>query len=85
MTTFLGNKSGKFATYAGDLSLMLSYQCTPNIITRFGYQAFWFDGLSLASQNVERNINILTLGPAQLLHGGRTVYHGPNVGVTFSW
>lgn len=85
VTTYLGNKSNKFATYAGDLSLMLSYQVTPNIVTRFGYQAFWFDGLALASQNVERNINILTLGPAQLLHGGRVVYHGPHVGITFGW
>ncbi|MBX9792095.1 MAG: BBP7 family outer membrane beta-barrel protein [Pirellulales bacterium] len=84
-TTYLGNKSSKVATYAGDLALWLSYQCTPRFVVRFGYQAFWFDGLALASQNVERNINILTLGPAQLLHGGRVVYHGPSAGVTFSW
>jgi len=84
-TTFLGNKSSKVATYAGDLSLWLSYQCSQRFVVRFGYQAFWFDGLALASQNVERNINLLTLGPAQLLHGGRVVYHGPSAGVTFSW
>jgi hypothetical protein len=84
-TTYLGNKSNKVASYAGDLALWMSYQCSQRFVVRFGYQAYWFDGLALASQNVERNINLLTLGPAQLQHGGRVVYHGPNIGATFSW
>ena len=39
----------------------------------------------LAPDNLNTNIDILTLGPAQLNHGSSTLYHGPYAGVVLAW
>jgi hypothetical protein len=54
-------------------------------VGRIGYQALLIDGLALASENFDRNVAILTAGPAELVHDGSVVYHGPFVGLTTTW
>ena len=41
-------------------------------------------GVALAIDNFQTDINLLTLGPGQLVHDGTAVYHGPVVGVTWT-
>lgn len=72
-------------TFVGDLSLTFVYRWSPFFTTRLGYQAIWLDGLALAAENFNRDINILTQGPAQLQSEGRAVYHGPFAGIMLSW
>ena len=71
--------------FAGDLSAALEFQFTPGIVGRIGYQALLIDGLALASENFESNVQVLTLGPAELVHDGSAIYHGPFVGLTVTW
>ncbi len=72
-------------TFVGDLSLTFVYRWSPFFTTRLGYQAIWLDGLALAAENFNRDINILLQGPAQLQSDGRAVYHGPFAGIMLSW
>jgi hypothetical protein len=69
----------------GEISLTLMYAFTPNTVGRIGYQAMWVEGLALASDNFERDLQTLTLGPAELVHDGNLVYHGPFVGLMTTW
>ena len=69
----------------GDISLTIMYAFTPNTVARIGYQAMWVEGLALASENFERDLQTLTLGPAELVHDGNLVYHGPFVGLMTTW
>lgn len=72
-------------TFVGDLSLTFVYRWSPFFTTRLGYQAIWLDGLALAAENFNRNIDIIAAGPAQLQSEGRAVYHGPFAGIMLSW
>ena len=83
--TFRGGKGLTTSSLVGDLGLALNCQCTEHIACRMGYQALFVNGLSLASENVERNFDILTLGPANLAHRGQVVYHGPHLGIMVVW
>jgi putative beta barrel porin BBP7 len=81
----IGERGEERTTFVGDASITIMYAFTPACVGRIGYQALWVDGLALASQNFERNISLLTLGPAQLVHDGNLVYHGPFAGLMWSW
>ncbi|MHB1037022.1 MAG: BBP7 family outer membrane beta-barrel protein [Pirellulales bacterium] len=71
--------------FAGDLSLKFVYRWTPNISTHLGYQAMFLQDLALAPNNFNRNVNILTQGPAELNHDSASIYHGPFAGIDFGW
>lgn len=45
----------------------------------------WVDGVALASENLQADPDLLTLGPPQLVHDGSLVYHGPFAGLMFTW
>lgn len=83
--TFQDGRQEDVTTFVGDLSLTFVYRWSPFFTTRLGYQAIWLDGLALAAENLNRDINILTQGPAQLQSEGRAVYHGPFAGIMLSW
>jgi hypothetical protein len=83
--TFFGGKRQITSPLVGDLALSLNCRCSDNIAFRAGYQALWINNLALASQNLARNVDVLTLGPANLAHGGSIVYHGPHVGLMIAW
>jgi hypothetical protein len=72
-------------TFMGELSLTYSHQITSAVTIRTGYNALWLSGMALASQNLPTDINLLTLGPAQLKQCGDIVYHGPHLGFVFAY
>ena len=84
-TKFPSTRSDHRTTFALDLSLTLSGQVNSWLTYRIGYQAIWIDGLALASENFQDDWNLLTLGPPQLNTDGKTVYHGPHIGITGVW
>jgi hypothetical protein len=71
--------------FAGDLNLTCLYRWSPHFTTRLGYQALWLCDMVLAQNNFNTNIDILTAGPAQLVHNTNTVYHGPFAGIEIAW
>jgi hypothetical protein len=85
VTQVFGHQSDRGTAWVGDIALTVAYRWTPCLTTRFGYQAIWVEGLALANENFQRDVNVLTLGPAQLDHRGSVVYHGPTIGVELSW
>ena len=70
--------------FLGDLSVNLNYQFAPSLTVRAGYNAFWLDGVALASENFNSNVDMLLKGPAQVNHDGRVVYHGPSLGIVYA-
>lgn len=84
-STFPSGRSEDRTTWALDLAVTLSGQVNPWLTFRIGYQAIWIDGLALASENFQDNWSLLTSGPPQLNHDGKTVYHGPHIGITGVW
>jgi hypothetical protein len=84
-TVTTGGRAEERTAFVGDATIAIMYRFTPTCVGRIGYQALWVDGLALASENFERNISLLTLGPAQLVHDGNLVYHGPFAGLLLSW
>lgn len=84
-TRFLDRRAEHGTAWIGDIALMVVYRWTPRLSARFGYQAIWVEGLALASENFQSDINILRAGPAQLEHRGSVVYHGPIAGIELNW
>jgi len=78
--------SENFTAFLGDLSVNLNYQFTPSLTVRAGYNAFWLDGVALASENFSSSLQALTSAnrPAQVNHEGRVVYHGPSLGLVYA-
>lgn len=73
------------STFALDLRLTGTWMVTPCLAVCGGYQALWVDGLALASENFNDDVNVLMLGPATLVDTGKVVYHGPHLGATWKW
>jgi hypothetical protein len=84
-TTIAGARAEERTAFVGDVSLSFMYQFSRRLVGRIGYQSIWVDGVALASENFESNVNRLTLGPPQLVHDGGLVYHGPFAGLMYSW
>ncbi len=71
--------------FAEELAVAAVFRWTPRMSARLGYQALWIQNLALAPNNLNADIGLLALGPAQLNHRSSTVYHGPFAGVTIGW
>ncbi len=84
-SAFSGTRSGNTTAFMGDLDLVFVYRVSPAFTFRLGYQAVWIDGLALASENMARNVDVLTLGPPMLVDDGKVVYHGPHLGGILAW
>jgi hypothetical protein len=71
--------------FLGDLSVNLNYQFAPSLTVRAGYNAFWLNGVALASENFSSNVQTLVSDrPAPVNHDGRVVYHGPSLGLVYT-
>jgi hypothetical protein len=69
--------------WMGDISLVANWQMTPYWIARIGYQAMFFNGLSLAH---EQNVAPLFANAAGVLNDkGKAAYHGPILGIGANW
>lgn len=69
----------------GDLNIMTMYQIHNNIAVRAGYQMIWVDGIAVALENFNSNLDELTMGPALVNDNGTLVYHGPHLGLILTW
>ena len=67
-----------------DLSLTLNYQVAPALTVRAGYNAIFTWGLAVGAENFNNNLGMLSLGPAEVDHGGGLIYHGPSIGVIWA-
>jgi len=70
--------------WMGDLSAAYNIQFHPGLVLRLGYQALFLNGVALTADNIERDNNLLRLGPGQLDDRGEVVYHGPFVGLMWN-
>jgi hypothetical protein len=84
-TATAGYRQEDHTAFAEELALTLIYRWSPQFITHIGYQALWLQDVALAPDNLNTNVDILTLGPAQLNHRSNTVYHGPFAGIVLGW
>ena len=84
-TVYSGTTQEDHTAFAEELSVTAVYRWTSHFTTQIGYKALWMQNLALAPDNLNTNIDILTMGPAQLNHGSATVYHGPFAGVVLGW
>jgi len=84
-TLFNGEEQEGVTAVVGDVSVVHHYQLSDNVALRLGYQATFVDGIALAAENFERDLDVLTLGPADLNHNGTAIYHGPLLGLTVAW
>jgi hypothetical protein len=69
----------------GDVNLISMYQLTRNLTLRLGYQMLWVDGLAVASEQFNANLNELVLGPIPVNDNGTLAYHGPHLGLDLNW
>lgn len=77
--------SAQACTFLGDISLMYNYHCSNSLTFRVGYQAIWVTGMTLATENLDTNINNISLGgPVVLDHSGDVVYHGATIGFVYA-
>ncbi len=84
-TVSTGTAQGDHTAFAEEIAVTAVYRWTLHFTTQIGYRALWMQNLALAPDNLNTNIDILTLGPAQLNHGSSTLYHGPYAGVVLAW
>jgi hypothetical protein len=84
-TPVYGRRSTDVTAFVGDLDLMLVWQITPRLLTRIGYQAIFVNNIAMAARNFSPSWEILENGPPQINTDGRAVYHGPHIGLEFTW
>jgi hypothetical protein len=69
--------------FLGDLSVTYNYQIAPSFTFRAGYNGMFLTGVALAVDNFNSDLDQLENGPAQVVHDGDVIYHGPQIG--FVW
>jgi len=84
ITQFNGFRARHNTALIGDVDLSTGWQVTDLLAMRLGYKALWVDGVAIASENFEDDINILRLGPAEI-NRGSLIFHGPYAGVVATW
>lgn len=84
ITQFNGFRARHNTAMIGDLDLSTGWQITDLLALRLGYKAMWVDGVAIASENFEDDINILRLGPAEI-NRGTLIFHGPYAGMVATW
>lgn len=84
-TTINGQAQDGSTAFIGDIKVESCFQLFPRLTVVAGYNLIGADGLALGAKNVQRDYNILTLGPAEVDTNGTILYHGPHVGFVWSW
>ena len=69
--------------WLGDISLVANWQMTPYLTFRAGYQALFFNGLSLAQDQVRSPL--VNNAPGPFSDSGRLAIHGPVIGLMGMW
>ncbi len=86
-TVYTGSRQEDHTTFAEEIAVNALYRWSLHFTTQIGYRAIWLQDVALASDNLNVNIDFLTVGAAQaqLNHTSSTLYHGPYAGVTIAW
>lgn len=84
-TLFPGSDHRGEVAVVGDFDFRAHVRLTRFLSAHIGYQLIVADGLALARDNVQTNLAILTLGPAELHQNGLAFFHGPHLGGVLSW
>jgi hypothetical protein len=86
-SVFTGTRQEDHTAFAEEIAVTAVYRWSLHFTTQIGYRALWMQELALAPDNLNTNIDFLTVGTAQaqLNHTSSTVYHGPYAGVTLAW
>jgi len=82
---FSGEAQTGATAFMGDVRIESCFQLFPRLTVIAGYQAMGIDGLALGMNNLQRDFNILTQGPAEVDDNGTLIYHGPTVGMVWNW
>lgn len=67
--------------FVGDLGLSATWRLTPRITLRSTYDFMWVDGIALAPQQIEQNLNT----SSRVIHGNHTVFQGVSLGGEYRW
>jgi hypothetical protein len=84
-TTTVGEAQEGTTAFVGDIKVESCFQLFPRLTVVAGYNAIGVDGLALGASNLQQDINLLTLGPADVNHNGTVIYHGPHAGLVWAW
>ena len=86
-TVYTGTRQEDHTAFAEEIAVTAVYRWSLHFSTQIGYRALWMQQLALAPDNLNTNIDFLTIGTAQaqLNHTSSTLYHGPYAGVTLAW
>jgi hypothetical protein len=86
-TVYTGSRQEDHTTFAEEIAVNALYRWSLHFTTQIGYRALWMQDVALAPDNLNTNIDFLTIGAAQaqLNHTSSTLYHGPYAGVTVAW
>lgn len=82
---YTGTQTENHTAFAEEISVNALYRWSLHFTTQIGYRALWMQELALAPDNLNTDLEMLKLGPAQLNHSSTTLYHGPYAGVTVAW
>jgi hypothetical protein len=72
-------------SWLGEMSVVYNHQVAPSFTFRIGYNALVLTDVALASENFSNNIGLLTQGPVGVDNRADVVYHGPNLGVVWTY
>lgn len=81
----INNGSRNTTSFVGDLDVSLVWQLTSHLTTRIGYQALWVTDVAMARRNFSQPASGLENGTSFLDTTGDVVYHGPHIGLEYSW
>jgi hypothetical protein len=84
-TNFDNYDTTDITAFVGDLNLSLVWQLTQRLTTRIGYQAIWVNDIAMGARNFAPSASLLMNGPPVIDTAGRSVYHGPHIGLEFNW
>jgi hypothetical protein len=84
-TTTSGSNSKGRISFAGDIQGSCVWQFTSRIVGRVGYQAVFIDGVALGAENFNANSLVVASSPTGIAYKGQLTFHGPFVGLVFTW
>lgn len=67
--------------FVGDLGLMATWRLTPRVTLRSSYDFMWVQGIALAPQQIQHDLN----NPPRVNNGSYSVFQGVSLGGEYRW
>ena len=86
-TLYTGNRQEDHTAFAEEIAVSTVYRWGLHFSTEIGYRALWMQEVALAPDNLNTDIDFLTVGTAQaqLNHTSSIFYQGPYAGIVLAW